>query len=254
MKKRRELSSTKHRKSSNQDSNFPPNVPLRDPAEPTKNLRRAMFDPEWFAETLRGRLWALWYAALRAPAESILEGASPAISPQLWRKARLELLKTAIHACNLLSHFDEEDFKDIAPSEQGWPIVLGAATEHARDWEKAKAKIKRLQSGTKHFSRLLRESVGEFGEFVDFWIWRAMPEIWTSGATSKDLKQLPKLVLQKLSKYYGPDWQDHPQISAPFAKYDNQWNDRSRYGKRDFVRDKFEAAERTMRKRLARIA
>src|SRR5438132_107164 len=117
MKKRRQASSTNRRKAASRQAaadsinhgvSLPQGIPLPDPYEPTKNFQRAILDPESFGEALRSQLWALWYAALHTHTESVPENESHAIDPQLGQKVRVELLKTAIHACNLLSHFEEQ--------------------------------------------------------------------------------------------------------------------------------------------------
>jgi hypothetical protein len=256
-----------------QGTNFPLDPPLPDPEEPTKNLRRAMRDPESFGETLRAQLSSLWLAALHAPSQTVPDDAFHAISPHLWRDARLELLRTAIHACDHLSYFDDDDFKDIAPFARGWPIVLAATMERARDWREAKAKIKRLQVGLKHHSRIIRPSTGSVGEFVDFWIWRSMPELRQPGVTAEDLAKLPQRAMGELARWcskglkevttkgewitFGNEWQDHPTVFDVFGKYQDRskkkWDEWPRWQKRDFVRDKFEGAARTLRDRLARF-
>jgi hypothetical protein len=289
MKKRRQPSSTNRRKSAStqtaadsiyQDVNFPQGIPLPDPYEPTRNFQRAILDPKSFGEALRGQLLALWYTALRAPAESVPKDASLASIPDLWRKVRLELLKTAIHACNLLSHFDEEEFKDLALSEQGWPVVLAATRERAGDWKRARAKIKRLRAGMSHHSRLIPEPDTKLGEFLDFWTWRAMPELHDRAPSAEELKTLPQRAVAKLASVKllkevrpvqwqyvaaGEEWQDHPDVTVIFGKYKRlvrvspvrnvmkQWEDWERYQKRDFIKDKFEAYARTLRERLKRF-
>jgi hypothetical protein len=285
MKKRRRKSKTNRRKSAttqaatnliNQDINFPPDVPLPDPYGPTKNFRLAMHDPESFGESLRAQLWALWNAALHTPVQSVPSEATHAVSPQLGQKVRLELLKTAIHACNLLSHFDENEFKDSAPFEEGWPVVLAATRERARDWKDAEAKIKRLRAGMNHHSRLIPESDTELGAFLDFWTWRAMPELYELAPSPEELKRLPDRIIETLSSdkllkvprglkitpetyqyaSVGREWQDHPAVTAIFGKNKRHgvtWKEWKRYQKRAFVKDKLKAHARTLLERLKRF-
>lgn len=81
------------------------------------NSARKM-DPELFGKDLRGRLLALWYSATFAA------------NPQ---KARIQLLNSVIVACDLLQNAPEDNFAEIAPFAQGWPIVLPGTKERARE-------------------------------------------------------------------------------------------------------------------------
>jgi len=216
------------------------------------NSAREM-NPELFGKDLRQRLLALWYSATFAA------------NPQ---KARIQLLKSAIVACDLLQSLAEDNFAKIAPLAQGWPIVLPGTKERAREWKKAKRLITKLQAGAKHPSRFKLESIGDFAGFVDCFISLAIAERdnWKTNTphfgrvTAEDVKQLPKLAENILAATYGEQWQDHPNVLAVFAKHicraDGEtkvWKECSRWQRRQFVRDKFKGAARTYAAQLERF-
>lgn len=216
------------------------------------NSARKM-DPELFGKDLRGRLLALSYSSTFAPKP---------------RKAQIELLSSAITACDLVRSIPEAALAEIAPSVPGLPIVLPGTKERAREWKKAKRLITKLQAGAKHPSRFKLESIGDFAGFVDCFISLAIAERdnWKINTphfgrvTAEDVKRLPKLAENILAATYGEEWQDHPNVLRVFANHicraDGErkvWKECSRWQKRQFVRDKFKGAAQTYAAQLERF-
>jgi len=177
---------------------------------------------------------------------------------------RQELLRTAIFACNLLAISSDWSECDsiLAPMEEGWPVVLAAGKARAGEWKNAKDLIAKLRAGKQHPARNNFQIGGIYGNFVNHWIWVASRTVKGREPyelSSSDWKELPGNVEQCLTVFLGVEWHAHPAIDPHFAgRFFSvggrrvRWGECQRWEKRDVVRDKFEAAARTIIRRLNR--